>query len=110
MREGHCNDGVFLTQLLQGAPPSSLCRIAEGKLFKVLFLEYYGEPMDTEEFAEYLEGKTLKEIVHRAKKESEKRMLAQGIAPIALFVSEVLFRFLCSSRNSCNSIPKCSNL
>ncbi len=32
--------------------------------------------MDTEEFAEYLEGKTLEEIVHKAKKESEKRMLA----------------------------------
>ena len=46
--------------------------------------------MDTAEFAKYLEGKTLEEIVHKAKKESEKRMLAQGIAPIALFISEVL--------------------
>ncbi len=46
--------------------------------------------MDAEEFAKYLEGKTLEEIVHKAKKESEKRMLAQGIAPIALFVSEIL--------------------
>ena len=46
--------------------------------------------MDTEEFAKYLEGKTLEEIVHKAKKESEKRMLAQGIVPIALFISEVL--------------------
>ena len=46
--------------------------------------------MDAEEFAKYLEGKTLEEIVHKAKKESEKKMLAQGIAPIALFVSEIL--------------------
>lgn len=46
--------------------------------------------MDTEEFAKYLEGKTLEEIVHKAKKESERRMMAQGIAPIALFVSEIL--------------------
>jgi len=30
--------------------------------------------MDAEKFAEYLEGKTLEEIVHKAKKESEKRM------------------------------------
>ena len=59
-------------------------------LFKHLFIECYGEPMDTEEFAKYLEGKTLEEIVHKAKKESEKRMLAQGIVPIALFISEVL--------------------
>ncbi len=46
--------------------------------------------MKTEDFAQYLEGKTLEEIVHKAKKEGEKRMLAQGIAPIALFVSEIL--------------------
>lgn len=46
--------------------------------------------MKTEEFAQYLEGKTLEEVVHKAKKESEKRMLAQGVAPIALFVSEIL--------------------
>ncbi|KYK33686.1 MAG: hypothetical protein AYK18_14745 [Theionarchaea archaeon DG-70] len=46
--------------------------------------------MKTEEFAKYLEEKTLEEIVHKAKKESEKRMLAQGIAPIALFISEVM--------------------
>ena len=61
------------------------------KLFKPSFLGRYGELMDTAEFAKYLEGKTLQEIVHKAKKESEKRMLAQGIAPIALFVSEVFF-------------------
>jgi len=60
------------------------------KAFKVLFLEQYGEIMKTEDFAEYLEGKTLEEIVHEAKKESEKRMLAQGIAPIALFISEIM--------------------
>ena len=60
------------------------------KLFKPSFLRCYGEPMNTEEFAKYLEGKTLEEIVHKAKKESEKRMLAQGIALIALFISEVL--------------------
>jgi len=34
--------------------------------------------MKTEEFAEYLEEKTLEEVVHKAKKESEKRMLAQS--------------------------------
>lgn len=60
------------------------------KLFKSLFLNQCGEIMKTEEFAKYLEEKTLEEIVHKAKKESEKRMLAQGIAPIALFISEVM--------------------
>jgi hypothetical protein len=60
------------------------------KFFKVSFLRQCGEFMDVEEFAKCLEGKTLEEIVHKAKKESEKRMLAQGIAPIALFVSEIL--------------------
>jgi hypothetical protein len=52
-------------------------------LFKAPLVECNGEPMDTEEFAKYLEGKTLEEIVHKAKKESERRMLAQGIASIA---------------------------
>ncbi len=46
--------------------------------------------MKPEEFSKYLEEKTLEEIVHKAKKESEKRMLAQGIAPIALFISEIM--------------------
>ncbi|MGD2251079.1 MAG: hypothetical protein PVF58_22000 [Candidatus Methanofastidiosia archaeon] len=46
--------------------------------------------MKLEEFAQYLEEKTLEEIVHKAKKESEKRMLAQGVAPIALFISEIM--------------------
>lgn len=48
--------------------------------------------MKTEEFADYLGGKTLEEIVHKARKESEKRMLAQGIAPIALFISEIMLK------------------
>lgn len=37
-------------------------------------IEHCSELMDTEEFAECLEGKTFEEIVHKAKKESEKRM------------------------------------
>jgi len=44
------------------------------KSFKASFVRWYGELMDAEKFAEYLEGKTLEEIVHKAKKESEKRM------------------------------------
>ena len=60
------------------------------KSFKAPFVRWCGERMDAEKFAEYLEGKTLEEIVHKAKKESEKRILAQGIVPIALFVSDVL--------------------
>jgi hypothetical protein len=46
-------------------------------LFKAPLVECNGEPMDTEEFAKCLEGKTLEEIVHKAKKESERRILAQ---------------------------------
>jgi hypothetical protein len=60
------------------------------KVFKALFVDCCGESMDTEEFAEYLGGKTLEEVVHKAKKESEKRILAQGIASVALFVSEIM--------------------
>jgi len=44
------------------------------KSFKASFVRQCGELMDAEKFAEYLEGKTLEEIVHKAKKESEKRM------------------------------------
>lgn len=34
----------------------------------------------------------MEEIVHKARKESEKRMLAQVIAPIALFISEIMLK------------------
>lgn len=59
-----------------------------GGLSKVLFLECYGGPMNTKEFANM--GENPRRSVHNAKKEIEKRMLAQGITPIALFISEVL--------------------
>lgn len=37
-----------------------------------------------------MEGKNFDEILHKGKKESYELMLAQGVAPVALFISKLM--------------------
>jgi len=43
-----------------------------------------------EEFSESLKDKDLDALIHEAKAESEDRILGQGIAYLALFISDVM--------------------
>jgi len=43
-----------------------------------------------EEFSKGLEGKNIDKLVHEAKAESENRILGQGVAYLALLISEVM--------------------
>jgi hypothetical protein len=43
-----------------------------------------------EEFSKGLEGKDIDKLIHEAKAESENRILGQGVAYLALFISEVM--------------------
>ena len=43
-----------------------------------------------EEFSKGLEGKDIDKLVHEAKAESENRILGQGVAYLALFISEIM--------------------
>jgi hypothetical protein len=43
-----------------------------------------------EEFSKGLEGKDIDQLIHEAKVESENRILGQGVAYLALFISEVM--------------------
>ncbi|MFB0536118.1 MAG: hypothetical protein ACETWR_14175 [Anaerolineae bacterium] len=43
-----------------------------------------------EEFSKGLEGKDIDKLIHEAKAESENRILGQGVAYLALFMSEVM--------------------
>jgi hypothetical protein len=43
-----------------------------------------------EEFTKGLEGKDIDKLIHEAKTESENRILGQGVAYLALFISEVM--------------------
>jgi hypothetical protein len=50
-----------------------------------------------EEFSKGLEGKDLDKLIHEAKAESENRILGQGIAYFALFISEVIVEAMAAS-------------
>jgi len=43
-----------------------------------------------EEFSRGLEGKDVSKLIHEAKTESESRILGQGVAYLALFISQVV--------------------
>jgi hypothetical protein len=43
-----------------------------------------------EEFSKGLEGKDIDKLIHEAKAESENRILGQGVAYLALFISEAM--------------------
>ena len=43
-----------------------------------------------EEFSKELEGNDIDQLIHEAKAESENRILGQGVAYLALFISEVM--------------------
>jgi hypothetical protein len=43
-----------------------------------------------EEFSKGLEGKDIDQLIHEAKVESENRIQGQGVAYLALFISEVM--------------------
>ena len=43
-----------------------------------------------EEFSKGLEGKDIDQLIHEAKAESENRILGQGVAYLALFISEAM--------------------
>jgi hypothetical protein len=49
-----------------------------------------------EEFSKGLEGQDLNQLIHEAKAESENR-LGQGVAYLALFISEVIVKAMSSS-------------
>jgi len=53
--------------------------------------------MAFEEFSTYLKGKDFDKLVHEAKAESENRLLGQGIAYIALFISELMMQAVTST-------------
>ena len=48
--------------------------------------------MTFETFTKYLEGKDFDKLVHEAKKDSVQRILGQGVAEIALFMSELMMQ------------------
>lgn len=54
--------------------------------------------MTFEEFAKYLAGKDLDTLLHEAKADSEDRVLGQGIAYIALFISEMMMCSIITKR------------
>jgi len=43
-----------------------------------------------EQFSKELEGKDIDKLIHEAKVESENRIRGQGVAYLALFISEVM--------------------
>lgn len=50
-----------------------------------------------EEFSKGLEGKDLSKLIREAKAESESRILGQGVACLALFISEVIMQAMTAS-------------
>jgi len=57
------------------------------------------------EFSRNLEGKDIDELLQRAKTESESRILGQGIAYIALFISEAMVQAITTAERGEHSIP-----
>jgi len=50
-----------------------------------------------EEFSKGLEGKDIDALMHEAKVESEDRILGQGVAYLALFISEMIMNAIATS-------------
>lgn len=50
-----------------------------------------------EEFSKSLEGKDISKLIHEAKAESESRILGQGVAYLALFISQVIMEAMAVS-------------
>ena len=50
-----------------------------------------------EEFSKGLEGKDISKLIREAKAESESRILGQGVAYLALFISEVIMQAMMAS-------------
>jgi len=50
-----------------------------------------------EEFSTGLEGKDINQLIHEAKAESEERMIGQGVAFLALFISELMMETVTAS-------------
>ncbi len=50
-----------------------------------------------EEFSRGLEGKDINKLIHEAKAESESRIMGQGIAYLALFISEAIIGAIAAS-------------
>ena len=50
-----------------------------------------------EEFSKGLEGKDLSQLIREAKAESENRIIGQGVACLALFISEVIMQAMVAS-------------
>lgn len=48
--------------------------------------------MTFETFAKYLEDKDFEKLVHEVKTDSNQRILGQGVAEIALFMSELMMQ------------------
>ncbi len=51
-----------------------------------------------EEFSARLEGQDINQLIHEAKADSEERILGQGIAFLALFISELMMETVAASR------------
>ncbi|MFA4957206.1 MAG: hypothetical protein WC556_09580 [Candidatus Methanoperedens sp.] len=56
--------------------------------------------MPLKEFSRYLEGKNFDEVLHKGKKESNELMLAQGVAPVALFISKLMIEAIQQEESS----------
>jgi len=58
-----------------------------------------------EEFSKGLQGKDIDKLMHEAKAESEERILGQGAAFIALFISDVMMETIAAARRSEHQYP-----
>ena len=56
--------------------------------------------MSFEDYAKYLEGKDLLQLIREAKMLSDERVTGQGVADIALFMSELMAQAIVANRKS----------
>ena len=54
--------------------------------------------MDNEDYEKTTEGKTLDEIVHEGRKKALEMLESQGVAAVALYISELLARSIDAER------------
>ncbi|MBI1926008.1 hypothetical protein HYR99_17370 [Candidatus Poribacteria bacterium] len=62
--------------------------------------------MSFEDYAKYLEGKDLIQLIREAKTFSDQRITGQGVADIALFMSELMIQAITANRKSMNLAEK----
>ena len=61
--------------------------------------------MTSRDFADYVRGKTLDQIVHEARRESADRLLSEALVPLALLLSRELLNVLLINPRDLESLP-----